>query len=104
MSRRYKTAGEKAFHDVVASLPCVLCGILGQQQRTRTTVHHDTRSAGIAQRSGHYLVAGLCRDCHQGPTGLHGDKTLLRIAKVNEADLISETVGQAFAAMREVLG
>lgn len=103
MTRRYKTPGEKAYHDVVASLPCVLCGLLDQPQRTRTTVHHDTQSAGMAQRAGHYLVAALCRECHQGPTGLHGDKTLMRIAKVSEADLISETVGQAFAAMREVL-
>jgi len=101
--RKYKTPGEKAYHDVVASLPCVLCGLLGQRQTTPTTVHHDTQSAGMAQRSGHYLAAALCRDCHQGPLGVHGDKTLLRIAKVSELDLINETIGQAFAAMREVL-
>lgn len=103
MTKRTKTPGERAYHQVVASLACVLCDRLGQRQSTRTTVHHDTHSAGMAQRSGHYLAAALCKDCHQGPLGVHGDKTLLRLAKVTEADLIDETIGQAFAAMREVL-
>lgn len=103
MSRRKKTPAGDAFHDVAASLPCVLCGLLDQPQTTRTTVHHDTVGAGMAQRSGHFLVAALCRECHQGPLGVHGDKTLLRIAKAEEADLINETIGRVFAAMREAL-
>lgn len=103
MNGRSKSPAARAYHSVVASLPCVLCEFLDLRQATRTTVHHDTISAGMAQRSGDFLVAALCRDCHQGPQGVHGDKTLLRIAKCSEADLIDWTTRNAFAAMREVL-
>jgi len=74
-------------------------------QRSPTTVHHDTTSAGMAQRSGDFLAAALCQhECHQGPHGVHGDKRRLRAAKVEEADLINDTIAKGFAQMAQVMG
>lgn len=44
------TAAEKRYMDRVASLGCVLCRELGQQQTGRTTLHHPREGQGGAQR------------------------------------------------------
>ncbi len=80
----------------VKSLPCVLCTLLGQQQVTVTHAHHPRSGQGMAQRASDWLVAALCQDCHQGKLGVHGDRTLLRLAKVEEMDLVALTVQQVF--------
>jgi hypothetical protein len=80
----------------VKSLPCVLCTLLGQKQETVTHAHHPRFGQGISQRASDWLVAGLCKDCHQGKLGVHGDRTLLRIAKVEEMDLVALTVQAVF--------
>jgi len=105
MVKRTKTPAAIAWHEIVGQLPCVLCARLGMTQRSPTTVHHDTTSAGMAQRSGDFLAAALCQnECHQGPHGVHGDKRRLRAAKVEEADLINDTIAMGFAQMAQVMG
>lgn len=103
MVKKAKTPDAVAFHQVVAHMPCVLCARLHFDQTSPTTVHHMSEGAGMAQRAGHFMVAALCRECHQGKHGIHGDKARLRNAKTTEADLIDTTTAQAFAMMREVL-
>lgn len=71
----------------VRCTPCVLCKLLGRQQHTPTAAHHPRDGVGLAQRSGDFCTIALCWDCHQGPMGIHGDRTLLRMAKVTEWDL-----------------
>lgn len=83
---------EKRHLDRLGRLPCVLCQALGQRQEGRTFVHHIRAGQGIAQRSPHWLAIPLCLDCHQGPSGIHGDRSLMRIAKVEELDLLAMTV------------
>lgn len=77
---------------IVGGLPCVLCAQIGHTQSSRTTVHHVREGQGMAQRAQDWLACALCVDCHQGPGGLHGDRTLMRVAKVDEMDLLALTI------------
>lgn len=93
---KVKTAASRAYHATVADLPCRLCIRLGQPQTSPTTVHHIREGQGLSQRAHHFLVVALCRDCHQGRHGVHGDRSLLRIAKVDELTLAAETAEAAW--------
>ncbi len=70
----------------VAELPCVLCGEQGVQ------VHHIREGQGMAQRASNWLVVPLCPSCHTGPLGVHGDKTMMRINKMTELDMLAKTI------------
>lgn len=84
------TKGEKAHLDRVASLPCILCG------DRPVEVHHIREGQGGAQRGGHFLTTSLCVPCHRGPQGVHGDKTMLRIMKTNEMEMLDETLRKLY--------
>ncbi|WP_423820860.1 hypothetical protein V5738_11005 [Salinisphaera sp. SPP-AMP-43] len=93
MSKRNATKAERDHMARVAELSCVLCTRLGQEQWSRTTVHHLREGQGGAQRADHFLTIALCEDCHQNSRlGLHGDRTLLRIANCDELDLLADTL------------
>jgi hypothetical protein len=51
----------------------------------------------MGQRAGNMLCIPLCPSCHRGPKGIHGDKTMLRIRKVDEMDLLNETLQKVLA-------
>jgi hypothetical protein len=80
------TNAEKAHLERVASLPCACCGAHGVH------VHHIREGQGMSQRASHWLTVPLCHDCHTGPKGIHGDKTMMRIMKMDELDLLAETI------------
>jgi hypothetical protein len=91
--RRASTAAEKLHMSRVAALGCVLCARLGVPQSGKTDVHHVREEQGGAQRAPNWLVAALCHGgCHQGPHGIHGDRSLLRQAKCTELDLLAWTL------------
>lgn len=46
----------------------------------------------MGDRASDYLTVALCVDCHRGTHGFHGTKSLMRIAKLSEMDLLAETV------------
>jgi hypothetical protein len=46
----------------------------------------------MSDRASDYLVIALCVDCHRGPNGFHGTKTLMKLAKMTELDLLAETI------------
>lgn len=74
----------------IAAMPCVLCELLGMTQTSKTDVHHIREGQGGAQRAPDMLTIPLCHaTCHQGPQGIHGDRSLLRLAKVEELDLLA---------------
>lgn len=77
---------EKLYMDMIASMPCALCGEEGVH------VHHIREGQGMAQRANNYLTIPLCPSCHQGPNGVHGDKSLMRIMKKEELDLLADTI------------
>lgn len=40
----------------------------------------------------HFTTVGLCKECHTGPMGIHGDKTMWRIHKMDELKALNETL------------
>ena len=76
----------------IASLPCVLCELLGMPQTARTQVHHLREGVGMGQRNSDMLTIPLCADHHTGQSGIHGDRSALRLAKVEELDLLDITL------------
>lgn len=86
------TRANKSHLDRVASLDCVLCGRSGP-----STVHHIREGQGMGQRADDFLTVALCPECHQGPHGVHGDRALLRIQKVEEMDLLVRTLRRLLA-------
>lgn len=71
----------------VAALPCAVCGDSPVQ------LHHVREGQGMAQRAQNWLVVPLCPSCHVGPRGIHGDKSVLRAQKLDEIDLLANTIG-----------
>lgn len=96
MAKKTKTRAEIRYHHEAAKLPCVLCSEIGMIQRAPTTIHHARTGQGMSQRASHWMVAALCRDCHQGPEGIHGDRSLLRVANLDELDLVAITTAKVF--------
>jgi len=64
---------------------CAVCGAGGVVE-----AHHT-------KQGNHFTTIGLCDCCHRGPMGIHGDKTMWRIHKMDENDALNET-------LRRVLG
>jgi len=91
MAKKQATAAEKRYLDKVAQLPCMLGYVLGENHGP-ANIHHIRTGQGGGQRASHYLTIPLCKECHQGPLGVHGGRTLMRIAKVEELDLLSMTI------------
>lgn len=81
------TAAEREYIARVKELPCSCCDAPGP-----SSAHHAREEQGRGQKAKNWLVMALCYSCHQGPLGLHGDKTLMRIYKVDEMDLLAKTI------------
>jgi len=77
---------EKKWMDMVAELPCACCGEHGVQ------LHHIREGLGMAQRASNFLVIPLCPPCHTGPSGVHGDRSMMRIKKLTELDMLASTI------------
>ena len=75
----------------VAAVPCVLCEALGRPG-VAAEVHHLREGAGMGRRSSDFLTIAACPECHRGPRGIHGDRQLLRQAKLDELDLLALTI------------
>ena len=73
----------------IAEMPCSLCGASAP-----SLIHHLREGQGMAQRADDYLTVPLCPDCHQGPNGVHGDKALLKVYKIDELGLLAKTIEQ----------
>lgn len=89
------TAAEKRHMDKVAGLPCALCAALGEPETGEhgpMELHHLREGQGVSQRASNFLVIPLHRDCHKYGGGLHGDRSLLRVAKTSELDMLAWTI------------
>ena len=80
--------------DVIRSMPCALCELLGMEQATPTEAHHIRAGAGLSQRAADVLAVPLCMEHHRGRHGVHGDRMALRAAKVDELGLLAHTLEQ----------
>ena len=79
------TAAERAHLARVKELPCVICLRGGPSE-----AHHIVQGL-------HFAVISVCADCHRGPIGWHGDKTLWRIRKMDELKALNVTLGRLAA-------
>lgn len=80
------TKAESRHMGRVAELPCACCGAMGVQ------VHHLRAGQGMAQRASNWLVVPLCEPCHTGSRGVHGDKSMMRMMKLSELDMLANTI------------
>lgn len=74
------TRAESAHLARVKELPCSVC-----DAPAPSAAHHINQGQ-------HFTAVALCWDCHQGPLGIHGDKTLWRIHKMDELEALNETL------------
>jgi len=79
------TEHERAHLAVVKQLPCAWCGGHGGY------AHH-------IRQGDHFTCVATCWDCHQGPQGIHGDQTLMRIYKRDELQALNQTLRNAYAS------
>lgn len=77
--------------DKVASLPCMLSVKMGSPVPSEC-LHHVREGQGLSQRASHFLTIPLTNDAHTGDGGFHRDKTLWKIAKTNELELLAMTL------------
>lgn len=77
----------KRYMGLVSELPCACCGA-----SPPSMVHHIRKGNGMSQRSGSALVVPLCWDCHQGPRGIHGDRTMMSIYRTDELKMLNDTI------------
>jgi len=65
----------------VKELPCSVCDAPGPSD-----AHHIEQGL-------HFCCVSLCKDCHQNPVlGLHGQKRMWLIKKMNEMDALNVTI------------
>ena len=75
------TAAEHAHIARVKALPCSLCDEPGPSD-----AHH-------VKQGQHFTVIALCKSCHQGALmGLHGQRRMWAIKKMDEVDALAVTV------------
>lgn len=96
-AKPHTLAAERAHLSRVLGMDCVLCARLGLTQAGRTYAHHVRTGQGMAQRASDFLAIPLCYSCHQGDQGIHGDRSLLRVAKCEELDLLGDVIGRMAA-------
>lgn len=74
------TAKERRYLAGVKELPCGVCGAHGPSE-----AHHIVQNL-------QYLCVPLCVDCHRGSNGWHGTKALWKIRKLDEFDVLNDTI------------
>lgn len=83
----------------VAELGCVVCWKRGFRD-VPAELHHPRFAAGMGQRASDWLVIPVCPYCHRGSKGIHGDRTILRQLKCDEAELLAWTIARAFGGLK----
>lgn len=71
----------------VKSLPCAVCGAYGPSD-----AHHILEGRTPGRKSPDELCIPLCRDCHTGPKGIHGDRAMWNIFKATELGCLADTI------------
>lgn len=75
---------------LVHTLPCCTCGA------------HDIEAHHIEGRIFgrrdviHFCTIPLCKPCHTGSVGVHGDKSMLKISRKTELEHLSETLEKLY--------
>lgn len=83
-NKKAMTVAERAHVDRVKELPCSVCDAPGPSE-----AHEPVQGLW-------FVSIALCPDCHRGPMGIHGDKTLWRIHKMDEIKALNETLRRVY--------
>jgi hypothetical protein len=84
------TAAARRHMARIKAMDCICCRLMGVRQDSVTDVHHIREGR---EGRNDFLTLPLCHDsCHQGPKGVHGDKTFLRILKLSEFGLLAVVI------------
>lgn len=83
--------------NIVASMGCILCLHLGLGE-TPANLHHVREGQGMSQRASDWLVIPLCKEHHQGKTGIHGGR-FYHFWKMDEMDLLAMTIQQVMKSV-----
>jgi hypothetical protein len=83
----------KAWKNKVAALGCILCRHQGLGE-TPATLHHVREGQGMSQRASDWLVIPLCKEHHQGKSGIHGGQ-FYQLYRLDEMDLLAWTLEEA---------
>lgn len=82
-------AKERAHLARVKALPCSVCDMPGPSE-----AHH-------ARQGQQWTCMALCPDCHRGPVlGLHGQRRMWAIKKMDEMDALAITIQRLMEAER----
>lgn len=65
------------------------CAVCGAGTGALVEAHH-------IRQGDHWTCIALCPDCHRGPMGIHGDKTLWRIHKLDEQGALNITLSRVY--------
>lgn len=76
------TADESAHLEAVKSVACSVC-----DAPAPSAAHHLVQGD-------HFTTVALCWACHQSKQGIHGDKTLWRIYKLDELGALNITLAR----------
>lgn len=76
------TSAESRHLAAVKELPCAVC-----DAPAPSSAHH-------IKQGDHFTAVALCWHCHQGAQGIHGDKTLWRIRKLDELGALNITLSR----------
>jgi hypothetical protein len=83
----------KQWKSKVAALGCIVCRHF-ELGETPATLHHVREGQGMAQRASDWLVVPLCKEHHQGRSGIHGGQ-FYQLNKLDEMDLLAMTLEAA---------
>lgn len=82
-----RKAGKGRDHlEMIKNMPCGVCC-----KRAPSAAHHIREGQGMAQKADDMLAIPLCYQCHQGDSGIHGDRALWKVFKKTELGVLAQT-------------
>jgi hypothetical protein len=85
-NKKAPSKSETAHIESVKSLPCSVCDAEGPSDC------HEIKQGQW------FTSVALCKSCHQGPKlGLHGERAMWRIKKMDEIDALAKTIERLMA-------
>ena len=85
MNSKNLTAADREHIANVKALPCSVCDTPGPSD-----AHHINQGQ-------HFTVVALCKPCHKGRMGWHGERYAWKIAKMDELDALNVTLRRLLA-------
>jgi hypothetical protein len=59
---------------------------------TPAQIHHPRINEAMGKKASHWLAIPLCLSHHLGEHGIHGDRVDFKNARVDELDLLADTL------------